>query len=238
METHEENVRDRYHAIPPASVFGDESVAANRLWTGFTNRLSLAADVWKLSFIQRLMRVDQKLPVRDGSNNLLNSSTGLEISSPADTSTVSFPIWAKADVHKRDEAQQGSENSIFGNLTQTTILPTPLPMDAFLPVTSNSESRISAPSTNDLAIGEVSHVADPPPSGALSDPPFRTVPSPDFPSQTTSSPPLPLSDDCKQCFIIYKYVSVYYPPATSSNTDCLTNGAEMPSPSLPPGLEP
>lgn len=49
----------------------------------------------------------------------------------------------------------------------------------------------------------------------------------------------PVSDDCDNtCCIFYSYVSVFYPPATSSNTDCLTDGATLPSPTLPPGLQP
>lgn len=57
--------------------------------------------------------------------------------------------------------------------------------------------------------------------------------SPTIPSD--NNPPI---DDCSQCWIIYKYVSVYYPPASSSNTDCLTGGAAMASPTLPPRLRP
>ncbi|KAL8731578.1 MAG: hypothetical protein Q9181_004243 [Wetmoreana brouardii] len=58
------------------------------------------------------------------------------------------------------------------------------------------------------------------------------------PSATTPPNSSPPNDDCSQCWIIYKYVSVYYPPARSSNTDCLANGAAMPSSTLPPGLRP
>ncbi|KAL8968981.1 MAG: hypothetical protein Q9185_006601 [Variospora sp. 1 TL-2023] len=66
-------------------------------------------------------------------------------------------------------------------------------------------------------------------------------------SLSSTAPPVPVNpppkmpeggDDCSKCFIIYKYVNVYYPPAASSVTDCLTEMdlAGVPTPTIPPGL--
>ncbi|KAL8834985.1 MAG: hypothetical protein Q9170_003506 [Blastenia crenularia] len=46
------------------------------------------------------------------------------------------------------------------------------------------------------------------------------------------------SEDSNKCFILYPYVEVYYPPATTSNTDCLNDVVGMPKATQPPGLEP
>ncbi|KAL8665388.1 MAG: hypothetical protein Q9202_002281 [Teloschistes flavicans] len=56
-------------------------------------------------------------------------------------------------------------------------------------------------------------------------------------SASTSQSALPPEDDCSQCSLIYEYVSVYYPPAAQSNTDCL-NGLPPPQPTLPTDLNP
>ncbi len=46
-------------------------------------------------------------------------------------------------------------------------------------------------------------------------------------------------ENCEtECFIIYATVFVYFPPAVSSNTDCLTKLLPQPTTPLPPGLTP
>ncbi|KAL8958671.1 MAG: hypothetical protein Q9193_004319 [Seirophora villosa] len=67
-----------------------------------------------------------------------------------------------------------------------------------------------------------------------------TTNSEDTVSPSTQRPkPAEDTDDCSKCFIIYKYVDVYYPPAASSVTDCLTelDLAGVPTPTIPPGLK-
>ncbi|KAL9592874.1 MAG: hypothetical protein Q9179_006289, partial [Wetmoreana sp. 5 TL-2023] len=68
---------------------------------------------------------------------------------------------------------------------------------------------------------------------------------PPLPSQNPlpTTPPTFLSpddprEDCRQCTIFFNSVSVYYPPAESSNTDCLTDVVTRSSPSIPPDLKP
>lgn len=58
-----------------------------------------------------------------------------------------------------------------------------------------------------------------------------TQPAPDFASY-------PEEVDCRQCTLYYRSVSVYYPPAASSNTDCLTNGAIPSTDTIPSDLRP
>ncbi|KAL8936223.1 MAG: hypothetical protein Q9216_005050 [Gyalolechia sp. 2 TL-2023] len=232
------NLRDHGHTMPPASLSAATSTAASQPWTDFGNRLLQAINSWKQSLIQKFERIDQTSRVSCTSSNLSNPNESQGLSSLTDSPAASWPNETKADVHKRDEAPQGSNTSVSVNLTPTTAAPTPLPMDPFLPIMSDSEFIIAAPSTSGLAASEVPLVVDLPPSSPLSGLPSLAVASPNALSQITSSPALPLSDDCSQCSIIFKYVSVYYPPAASSNTECLTNGAEIPSPSLPPGLVP
>ncbi|KAL9593224.1 MAG: hypothetical protein Q9219_007640, partial [cf. Caloplaca sp. 3 TL-2023] len=43
--------------------------------------------------------------------------------------------------------------------------------------------------------------------------------------------------DPDRCSILYPSVDVYYPPAASSNTDCLVDAAPTPDPTRPPGLD-
>lgn len=48
----------------------------------------------------------------------------------------------------------------------------------------------------------------------------------------------PILHQCNTCYVLlYEYLSVYFPRAISSNTKCLTDGAALPTPSVPPGLQ-
>ena len=51
---------------------------------------------------------------------------------------------------------------------------------------------------------------------------------------TTATSFHPPSDDCKQCWLFYPWAHVYYPPAETSNTECLTALTAAPTPNLPP----
>ncbi|KAL8645218.1 MAG: hypothetical protein Q9210_006832 [Variospora velana] len=67
----------------------------------------------------------------------------------------------------------------------------------------------------------------------------ESLPSTASPGPVNPPPKLPEGgDDCSKCFIIYKFVNVYYPPTASSVTDCLTelDLARVPTPTIPPGL--
>lgn len=58
-----------------------------------------------------------------------------------------------------------------------------------------------------------------------------TQPQPDFASFSEKV-------DCRQCTLYYRSVSVFYPPAASSKTDCLTNGATPSTETIPSDLRP
>ncbi|KAL9628848.1 MAG: hypothetical protein Q9204_005622, partial [Flavoplaca sp. TL-2023a] len=51
---------------------------------------------------------------------------------------------------------------------------------------------------------------------------------------TTATSFHPPSDECKQCWLFYPWAHVYYPPAETSNTECLTALTAAPAPNLPP----
>ncbi|KAI4091252.1 MAG: hypothetical protein LQ344_004245 [Seirophora lacunosa] len=112
---------------------------------------------------------------------------------------------------------------------------------------------------SDFVTSDHTDGSEPPPPPTSVQPPAATVTSldvPDQPNASVENPPTtnsedPVSpspqrpkpaedtDDCSKCFIIYKYVDVYYPPAASSVTDCLTelDLAGVPTPTIPPGLK-
>ncbi|KAI4174560.1 MAG: hypothetical protein LQ346_008221 [Caloplaca aetnensis] len=76
----------------------------------------------------------------------------------------------------------------------------------------------------------------PPPDLPGGDLPLITN-APGPPSELPPEPENP--DNCEtECFIIYATVFVYFPPAVSSNTDCLTKLLPQPTTALPPGLTP
>lgn len=66
------------------------------------------------------------------------------------------------------------------------------------------------------------------------------VPPPPYIADTANPTSFgPPSDSCNQCYIFYRWAHVYYPPAETSNTECLSALTAAPTPNLPPlGLEP
>ncbi|KAL8719426.1 MAG: hypothetical protein Q9225_003569 [Loekoesia sp. 1 TL-2023] len=134
-------------------------------------------------------------------------------------------------------SEGNKETSAFVDPTQPTA--TPRLSNDHASTDSLPETKISTVSAgNGQAAGNIASVPDLSLSGLMNGQSFLTGSLSTTSSQMTTPTILPLLDDCHQCFIIFKFVSVYFPPATSSNTDCLTDGAEMPAPSLPPGLQP
>lgn len=80
-------------------------------------------------------------------------------------------------------------------------------------------------------------------------PPPTSVPNPAVPGapgSTQASPdaaaPVPTGggvvNDCSRCSIFFQYVNVYYWPAASSNTDCLSIVSSQPQTAMPPGYTP
>lgn len=71
------------------------------------------------------------------------------------------------------------------------------------------------------------------------DTPLFTPPPAYIADTTTATSFHPPPDACKQCWIFYPLAHVYYPPAATSNTECLTALTAAPAPNHPPlALEP
>lgn len=193
-------------------------MAPNQFWNTFTKRLSSAADLWKRLLVPESQRSIQRPPVDYEPNNQSHPSTNPDQSNVEDHAAISLAIRAEADIDNNVEVLPASQVSVLTSFT------------------AQSGPEMTTSTSGNEAASETSITVDPPLSSTSFDQSFVTTPMPANLSMSTPSPSLPLSDDCSQCFIIFKYVSVYYPPAESSNTDCL-KGIETPSPSLPPGLE-
>ncbi|KAL8785601.1 MAG: hypothetical protein Q9213_003255 [Squamulea squamosa] len=115
------------------------------------------------------------------------------------------------------------------------------PASVLPPITNGSLPAPQAPETPADNIANFPPMINGNPSIA-SDPPVPMdldsfTPPPAFLASTTSFQPPP--DACKQCWIFYKWAHIYYPPAETSNTLCLTALTAAPTPHLPPlELEP
>lgn len=209
--------------------------AAHRLWSGFTKRFLLAEDLGSPSPGRRLKRAGDDFAPPDLASGPLSSNIY-----KTDIVTTSSDITAETGWSGLDKAYH----------EPVTGVPTDPPQLTTVPRLSGDNTAVDLavePKPNVLLTGDgqdirlESHVSKISPSNALSGPPFSIE---NLPTTTPRNPPIAspstllTSEDPDQCVILYPSVVVYYPPATSSNTDCLTDAVGMPSATLPPGLEP
>lgn len=235
-ETHSREFRDHCHAVLPISITIKDPTVATRLWDVLSKPFSLVVDSWELPLFQKSKRAIQRPRVDYKPISRSRFSTSPDTSDMEDNSANSLAIKAEPDIDKRAEALPEYQTTILTNGNQPTNAVTTLPMATFQPETPLLETEITSTGDKGATSGAFS-IVDLPPSSTSSYQPVITASQPANLSTNTPLPSLPSSDDCSQCFIIFKFVSVYYPPAQSSSTDCL-KGVETPSASLPPGLEP